>query len=533
MTCSGIPDPTSARRGWGLLVPPLLLAALLGAGGCAGRRPAPCAERPPTTYVADEDSLGLAAFLALPDAAQERRLRLAAAEQRAADRADRPDQRLRHLIAAAGLAPSDPEPWLDQARVWRWVGDYLRTNACLDAAAAAVRAWDPDSPLARSRPAAAKADATLETALLNAWLHYDRAEWREARQWVRAAQRVEAGNTAVLRLRGLVEASLGSMGMAEDMARDLRRRDPFTTDVPWITSRIDTARGRHRAAYNSVYDLRPDEAHAAECYRDMGRAAEQVGDFSTASKWYRESLAALPLTANDCLRQVAHGRISDAAGRHPLPFWLAFGRYYVTGSLSAYLGYAFERFESAATDAEREEWGGLAVNAAGICVRLEMEKPEARRLRGLVFAGTGRNDRAIDDLRAAAEGFPVGAPELPGLEAEIGHLYLLNEDHVRAEEHLARALALDSEVARTWSDMGLVHVMARDEAAATAAFDQALALDPALTIAWYNRGLMRLHAGDLEGAEADLGRAAALAPENAEIGRLLQQVALKRRQGER
>jgi hypothetical protein len=39
---------------------------------------------------------------------------------------------------------------------------------------------------------------------------------------------------------------------------------------------------------------------------------------------------------------------------------------------------------------------------------------------------------------------------------------------------------------------------------------------------------MHVHAGELEAAEADLARAAELAPENLEIGRLLQQVRLRR-----
>ena len=43
--------------------------------------------------------------------------------------------------------------------------------------------------------------------------------------------------------------------------------------------------------------LRPLEDHNAECWRDMGRAAERVGEWSYAQKWYRESAAALPFEA--------------------------------------------------------------------------------------------------------------------------------------------------------------------------------------------------------------------------------------------
>ncbi len=201
----------------------------------------------------------------------------------------------------------------------------------------------------------------------------------------------------------------------------------------------------------------------------------------------------------------------------------------MTGSLSSYLAYALARFETAQSVADRDEWGGLVVNAAGICLRLEMEEAHARRARGLVFAGTGRNDRALNDLRAALRELGAGDVMAPRLEAEIGHLLLVSEDHATAMPHLRRALAADATVAQVWSDLGLALIMAGDRSAADEALTRAIALDETLAAAWYNRGLMHLHADNLDQAEADLGHAATLAPDNPDVANLLQQVLLEKR----
>ena len=40
--------------------------------------------------------------------------------------------RMQDLVKAAGLTPDDPEIWLRLAKVWRWVGDNIRTENCLE-----------------------------------------------------------------------------------------------------------------------------------------------------------------------------------------------------------------------------------------------------------------------------------------------------------------------------------------------------------------------------------------------------------------
>ncbi len=519
--------PTADWKRWGLFVTASFLWLVVA--GCADTAPRSCADQVDMSYAAAEDSLGLIDFLALDAAQQQARRQLARRFEAEASSAGRADYCLRALTSAAGLAPDDPGIWLRLARVWRWLGDYLLADTSLDNAVAAVNALNTGSPVIVARGVAYKETAALETAMQRAWLHYDRGEWRKAMSWVRAVLRVEPGNEAALQIRGLLEAIQGRRGMAHEIASDLERKDEFTSDTAWILSNLDIARGRWRSAFNYFLDLRPDPRHAAECYRDMGRAAERVKEWSYVRKWYRESAAALPFRNITCLREVEHTPIGNVSGKHKLPFWLAFDQYYVTGSLSAYLAYAFERFEVAETAADRELWGGFVVNAAGICLRLEMEKPHVRRARGLVFARTGRHDRALADLRTAVREFGAKSKKTPQLEAEIGHLLLLQEDHQGAIGHLRRALAGEPNSAQALSDLGLALIMAGDRAGAEEALTRAISLAPTLTAAWYNRGLMHLHMGHLDQAETDLAEAARLAPDNMEVANLLQQVMQQKR----
>jgi Flp pilus assembly protein TadD len=256
----------------------------------------------------------------------------------------------------------------------------------------------------------------------------------------------------------------------------------------------------------------------------MGRSAERLGQWAYAARWYRESAAAYPLRNPGCLTELSSLPLAAADRAQPLPFWVASDRFYVTGSLSAYLAYAFGRFEAAAEASAKERWGGLVVNAAGTCLRLNPAEVQARRARGLVYARTGRPDRALVDLQdALAESTRQGVADAP-LEAELGHVLLLLHEHQQARSHLRRAVALSPESAQAWSDLGLALIMSDERDEAAVALGRALELDVGLVAAWYNRGLMHLHAGDLAAAEADLAEAARLAPDNREVVALLQQV---------
>jgi tetratricopeptide (TPR) repeat protein len=310
---------------------------------------------------------------------------------------------------------------------------------------------------------------------------------------------------------------------------DMRRADSADPDAQWVLAVLDRAQGNMREAFNYSSGQTPAPYHASECYRDKAEIAELAGEWMYAKRWYAESAAAVPLDDTSVIRPLQHERLDPHLGDESMPVWVAFSKYYVTGSLSAYAAIAWERFEESTDPVEREFWAGQVVDVAGILVRKRIDRAVALKVRGLVFAEKEMITRARKDLQRSARYLADEGRSDARVEAELGHLYMLEEKHDQALPYLRRALQLDANQPQAWSDLGLCRIMAEDEEGARTALSKAIELQPDLAAAWYNRGLMHVHAGRWVEAEADLREAARLAPDNPEIGRLLQQVALKQR----
>lgn len=517
----GPPRTIPARRRWSGLALAAVLILALWAVGCGG---------PPAPGQTDRrgldtapDSLGLEEFMALAPEVRVARRHEADGWHRQAMRHDATPDRVSGLNRVVGLAPDDARAWLDLAEIWSWAGGHLQSDACLAAAAAAIRRFN-DADYDREVDIGERDAVARRTALLRAWLHYGRAEWREGLDWAKAAEQLDPGDEHSLRIRGLLDAAMGNRSQAHDAADELHRLDVHDPSGNWIMAMLDRAQGHYRQAYNFLDDRRPESARAAECWRDMGLVAEQLGEWSQAERSYAESHAALPLKRTRVLSRVDPRRLGPASSDRRLPVWLAFDRYYVTGSLSAYTNLALDRFHAAGSSGEREIWGGVVVNAAGVLLRREEEQAWALRARGLVFVDQDRPERGLQDLSEAASRLGPQAHDDARLQAGLGHAWLARKRQDRALPFLQRAVRLDPGLAGAWSDLGLAMIMVNEPDAAREAFGRALEQDPDLVAAWYNRGLLNLHDDQLVEAEADLSRAAALAPGNREIGQLLQQV---------
>jgi tetratricopeptide (TPR) repeat protein len=418
--------------------------------------------------------------------------------------------------------PTDPATWLDRAEVQNRQGDYLGTVHALENAAAAVRS------LPENYSAADKREAQRRTALLRAWLHYDRAEYREAMRWVRAGDTASPGDIQIRRIQGLVAGSLGNRSQAHEVAGDMLRNDRSDPDADWVLAVLDRAQGRYREAFNFIASLRPDHERSAACFRDKGLIAEHLQEWAYARRWYAEAASSQP--GNATLLRLDHPRLDPSPSDSDQPIWLANDRYFVTGSLSAYAALALNRFDQTLDPVIREFWAGQVVDAAGILLRLDMDRAWSLRARGLVFGDKEMTKRALKDLRRAKD-LLSGQPRQDGrIEAMIGHLHLVQEESEEALGLLREAVDLNPENATAWSDLGLCHIMDGQRDLAAHALTRALELNPELATAWYNRGLMHLHAGDLDQAETDLEEAARLTPDNTDVARLLQQVHLRRRQ---
>ena len=508
----------------GLAAVVVLTGFLVLLAGCGGMKRPTAASQSGAGYAALNDSLGIEAFLALEKEVRANRRKRAERLGTKAAGTGRVEASITRLAQAAGLAPDDPEYWLELAEIYRWIGDYLLAKQSLDNAAAAVRAIAAGNPDLAGRGKNYRHDAALWTALGWSWLHYDRAEFTDGLKWARAARQIDPGNRQVKRIQGLLLALLGYRSAALKIINDLDRGLEFTTDIGWIHSNMEKARGRYRESFGHIVRLRPLEDRRAECWRDMGRAAERESEWSYAQKWYRESAAALPFEDTSGLKEITHPRLAPGPRSSHQPFWVALGRNYVTGSLSAYTAYAMERFDGAADPSARDTWGSMVVDAAGIGIRLGDDQPWALRARGLVFAASGLADRALSDLNQAATELSALGVEDARIQAAVGRLWLVREDAPNALGPLHKAVVLDPDVAEAWSDYGLALIMIGDSKGAEEALTRAVELDADLATAWYNRGLMHFHAGRMKEAEADLAVAARLAPRNEEIGQLLQEV---------
>lgn len=487
-------------------------------------------------YAAAADSLSLADWLDLDDASRRARRREAAVWLDRSRDAASLDRVLQALHTAVGLDPAAAEAWLQLARLRRWYGDYQQTEDALAAGRAALPHQGGD-----------RRGLAAEMALCEAWLRYDRGDWRRGLEAVGTAADRGADDESVDLLRALHLAGQGRDARARDLALRFAVRDHHAHWVYavsyWRRGGVQAAHGIFTGTASDVAAgaadfvkgrMRPRGVGAAESYRDFGMVEELIGNWWLARRNYQLAAGALPWRDENVLRRVDHPILARERDAPDMPVWLAFDRYYVTGSLSAFTALAMARYLSADHPAARESWAAAVLDAAGICVRLDIDAAWARRNRGLVLADfAGRQAQARQDLEAAQRWFESRRIEdlqtLTGL-ARV-HLALSRPD--RAEPLLERALRLAPGRARLWSDLGLARLHLDAPSEALSALTRALQLDATLAAAWYNRGLLRYRLDDLDGAVADLEEAYALAPDDPMIVKLLEQLRGMLRDGQR
>ena len=164
-----------------------------------------------------------------------------------------------------------------------------------------------------------------------------------------------------------------------------------------------------------------------------------------------------------------------------------------------------------------------AIDAAGTCIRRNLDLPWALRVRGLIQVAAGHVAEGRRDLEEALRLLRQRRREDYATAATLGHLYLKENRQDAALPLLRTAVRLRPESASAWADLGLALILAADLEGARPALDRALDLDPKLAVGWYNRGLLYYHARQWDAAVADLARAAELAPDDQEIVRVLEQ----------
>lgn len=501
------------------------LIVLIGfLGGCGSTREVVCSVPADLANVVVEDAITLDAFQKLPPEAKGERRARAEIFLDQAENSKRSDVKIMALTNAAYLAPDNQDTWLKLAHIWRWFGDYITVETCSNNAMAALEVLDDQGSLSRGEISKIKKSTSLDQALLRAWLHYDRGEWSKGLRWAYAADRIEPGSTSVHQITGLLEASSGVSTYAMDAIDDIQRVLAHSTDATWILAALDRSQKKWEAASGAVGTMIPNGDHVAECYREMALLAEIQGDWGVARRFYGESWASIPVEDETCLTKRFAPRLDPGSKKTLMPVWLAFNRYYITGSRSAYTSLALKKFEMAEDSVGKDFWGGQVVNSAGILIRWDVDPSYAYRARGLVFMEKGKIEWGLRDLRSAAKKLAAKGLKDSRIEGVIGHALLLEEYPKEALVHLRASVDLDPNSSTVWSDLGMALVQLGKSEEGERALTMAIGLNPSLATAWYNRGLVYIHRKDWLLAEQDLMKAAELVPDNAEIGALLQQL---------
>ena len=83
------------------------------------------------------------------------------------------------------------------------------------------------------------------------------------------------------------------------LLRNLRDAGDNPRNALWELARFYSGAKRHEQALDClrrVMDLQPDVEHKAGCVLAMGQTMEQIGDYESAVRYYREAFALEPVT---------------------------------------------------------------------------------------------------------------------------------------------------------------------------------------------------------------------------------------------
>lgn len=482
-----------------------------------------CASHPGTevrwdevwTWTSDRDSLGLVAFLDLPDTERADR-RAASADLRGrADAARSHDARVRALGRAAGLTPDDTRLWLDLAAECERVGDSERALRCVEAAQAALPRV----------PAADRERLEVDAALRRAMIHRDRGEWVRAHAWADSAAARLPGNRDVQLVQGLCRAAHGDAQGARNIARDIELRHFEWFEWRWILGMANASRGQWEDAYHWLRTARPVRPWSSRFWHDLATVCEHLGDAGEAARYHNDALDCLDLPPGTAVEFSAPVPVPATGETLDLPHWRAYDRLPVAGSR---LGWALAAADSAlgADDpARRAFWSDVASGLLSLCIRTDRAEDACRERRAVIYAEMGADELARNDLRRIVQRRGIDGLTSPLAQAWYGRQLLENERWYDAVPVLERAVAGAPGRARIWGDLGLALLMAKRHDEGEDALDTALSLDPDLAAAWYNRGLARYLNRRWDDAVADLEQARELAPDNEGILNLLRQAA--------
>ncbi|MEZ4389097.1 MAG: tetratricopeptide repeat protein [Candidatus Krumholzibacteriia bacterium] len=452
---------------------------------------------------------------------------------------------IEHLDASIGLDPSRADLWLVRGRLLDLAGDRRRARQSL------AMAWEVQTRVPEQRRDAGV--LRRDIAVTAAWIERDAGWWDPGLAWLdRAADDFGTDDSEAILLRGLLLAGRGDLEEAMRLSYRLPPVElPVVSDLGltgflglkrqksdmlkrWLQAEVWMRRGEPDLAWNVLGEIpywRRITVIPHRLYQDIGLYYELGGlpdraNFFYALAYvrreYRRSTMPVPLACDPVIRGLPDARLN---------FYRLDSGAFHGGSLTAFAAsttmLALVRGEGGASDQSYL----LATEALETCLRRGIHPAEALALRGRLRFSRGHYVLAEMDLAEARARF-AGQNEIEPWTSYLLGLIAMGRD--RAEEatgFLEESLAVDDRRAGAWDALGVARLQLGKRAEARAAFDRAVELDPQLATAWFNRGLLRSQEGDLAAGVADFEQAAQLAPDNPEIGRIIQLARLAQREG--
>ncbi|MFH1841585.1 MAG: tetratricopeptide repeat protein [bacterium] len=438
------------------------------------------------------------------------------------------------LQKAVSLDPSGVEAWQLLAKISGAVGDWQRSEHCLEMALLALndRTAEPDR------------ERRLRILLDFTWLCRDLGRLAEATLWLDQAEPIAGDDPELQLLRGLVLAEQGHFQAALEVVARLApvpyARYGYGMSVAshegrWISSLAYLARGETKlAAYvmGHVNIFRITVPHVHRYLNDMGMVAEAAGWYSEARSYYQRAgvltpyVVYFPLSGYDGMDSIYGQRGTG------VPFYISYSNFYVAGSLYNYAAHTLARYETTTDPAEKQELARTAMMALNACVERQIKPIASLSLRGQLHYLLDQPALAAADLeRAYVAGASSGQTDSWAC-LFLGLLQVNEGDYEASLPYLQQAVAADSSLGIAWRNLGVALLNTGDLAGGRVAFDYAIAQDPGSASTWFNRGLLSCNEQRWGEAYRDLEVAFRLAPDNPDILRLLQKAGSAWRQAD-
>ena len=546
-----------------------LLLVLMATSGCSVRHPSYMTES--QLVAAEDDSLSLDDYLALPTESQAARTALAEealapltaieASQFALEqllsaplvhipykvyRALPPlGDVIEHLDASLSLNPTRADIWLVRGRLLDLAGDQRRARESLETAwLVADRIPDQQRDVGELRRG---------IAVQAAWLEREAGWWDEGLAWLeRGEVDIPSDDSEAILLRGLLLAGRGDLEEAMALSFGLPpvilpmvsqlgldgflglKKQKNDMLKRWLQAEVWMRRGRPDLAWSVLGEIpywRRVTVIPHRLYQDLGLYAEMNGEIDRANLFYalayvrreyRRSAVPIPLTSDPVIGGLPHARLN---------FYRLLTGTFHGGSMAAYAFSSTMLALDRADSPSGERSYLLAAEALETCLRRGIHHDEVLALRGRLRFSRGHYVLAEMDLSEARDSFASRGGCDPWTSFLLGLIAMGRDRPDEAEEYLEECLAADASLAGAWDALGVARLQQGDRVQARLAFDRSIEADSGAHAAYFNRGLLRSQEGDLSGGLEDFQVAAHRSPDNMQIARVIQLARLAQREG--